>query len=356
MRAIETIKRLSAKAGECVALLCLLMICGCSSGNDEMPDNPANSDWNDADISIFLNGEYVGNASATFAFHSDSDSADMVLTGINPTENIELKVATSVYDKDGISFKGEQNVEDMRIIKVEGLYRPRPFYGGTSQKSMIKINVSYSVPNEITSRDITIPFEENYGFCYPMKVSLNQIFEDSCDYICKNINAELGRHLKSATFRFDENGKLAFSYVSADSKETKHTFRYWISLETEPNTRNKIINVAEGDRFYECLLNALTPPENRIVGNLLFLPHHDVAKLYVDDNIRQFVPSSSVITVLDELQYNIFPYFLSTLMTDRFWSEDEKRYLNCAREIAQVTFESPFGLTRSYSWALRYPR
>lgn len=325
-----------------------LFMFGCSS--DDKPESSFDFDWNNADISVFVNDIYVQNADVEFVSKSDSDSATMVLKGLNPVENIEIDVTKTRYDEDGIAFNGEQIIENRRGISVRGLYRPRAFYGGgANQSPMIKMNISYTIPNTIASRQFIIPFTEDNGFSYWETVITNREYIDSCKYICKRINTEIGKRLKSMTFRFGDNGQLSLSYITSESKEVKRNFRYWIGPEEWPRLGdNKIAYIENGGDFYKFILDALTPDENKSIGDILSLPHHEFARLSINETVSHYGEQASVLSIPDDLQFNIFPYFLATLKTDSNWSDEERKYLNCAQTMAKSFYNANY---LCYMWA-----
>lgn len=348
MKAIITLKTFGDRATIFVVIMLTLFMFGCSS--DDKPESYSDFDWNNADISVFVNGIYVQNVNVEFVSKSDSDSAIMVLKGLNPVENIEIDVTKTRYDEDGIAFNGEQIIENRRRILINGLYRPRTFYGGgANQSPMIKMNISYTIPNTIASRRFIIPFAADNGFSYWETVITNREYIDSCKYICKRINSEIGKRLKSMTFHFGEDGLLSLSYITSESKEIERTFRYWIGTEEWPRLGdNKIAYIENGDVFYKFILDALTPDQNKSIGDILSLSPHEFARLSVNQTVSHSGEYTLVISIPDDLQFEIFPYFLATLKTDSHWSDEERKYLNCAQTMAKSFYNANY---LCYMWA-----
>ncbi|MDE6532312.1 MAG: hypothetical protein K2M27_02105 [Muribaculaceae bacterium] len=350
MKTITTITKWNARiSGLGVALICALAMCGCHEDDVAMTDTQLpDVDWNDVEESIFLNGEYMRNASAQFVAIPGSDMTGLILSGIHPSETIEMEVTTSTRDNnEGIDFSGEQTIEGSRHIKVEGLYRPRHFYGGTSEKSsMMKMKVSYEVPN--STREYVISFNDKSGFCYKeiegsfpnSKPDVEQKSE-SCRSICKRINSEFGKHVKSLSFKFEDNGNMTLAYTSANREELSQTFRYWI----EPEQDYDRITVENGSSFYETLLNALTPADNRVIGDMLYLSQYESANLFV---AKENAIKSDEVIILDDLHHKIFPYLYVTLLTDGSWTSTEKTGFNTIEEMAKEAYPDNW---RSYRWA-----
>lgn len=329
-----------------VGMLCAFIVCGCQDEND-MPTTPLTDiDWNDVDGSILLNDVYLKDATAQFIAVSGSDSATIVLSGVHPTEKIEMEVATTRDGEGGITFVGEQTIENLRQLKVAGRYRP---YGGTSgYSSMIRIGVSYSVPNKISSSEFVIPFNENSGFRYHYDSCWNPSREeiDSCEFIIGRINPELGRHLKNLSFKFGNDGNLTFSCTNSKSVVTKQTFRYWIDEKELP--QRIVVNIENSELFYDFLLNSLTPDGNRIVGNILKFDTDSEARIHIVEKDNQI----DGIVILDDLHYKIFPYLYITLPTDKVWSDKEKDCFEAMERVARHSERlNSTNLWYSFGWA-----
>ena len=111
-----------------IGLLLTFIFYSCHSyDNDQLPlPQLTDAACNDAPTAIFLNDQRLADASVKFisSTESKSDSVRMVLSGVHPTDIIELDVVTRRSDGGFIQFEGERIFHNIRHIKVEGFYRP----------------------------------------------------------------------------------------------------------------------------------------------------------------------------------------------------------------------------------------
>lgn len=327
-----------------MVMLFACVLCSCHDDNDVSFSRLSDIDWNDTDGAITINDEYLKDASARFISVAGSDSATIVLSGVHPTEEIEMNVATTPGEYGDIIFRGEQTVEDVRHLKVAGRYHP---YGGTSgYSSKVRVVVTYTVPNKISSKEITMPLNGTSGFRYHYDSYWHPSQEevDSCEFIIGRINSELGRHLKNLSFKFGDDGNLTFSYTNSKSVETQQTFRYWID-EKELSQRT-LVNIDNSELFYEFLLNSLTPVENRIVGDLLRFDNNENVRLQIDENDSQ----GDGVVILGDMHYKIFPYLYTTLPTDNVWTGKEKDCFDAMERVARHS-DGSYISKRLYSFA-----
>lgn len=345
MESIVRIKKWNDKATRVIITLsCALILCACQDDGDVSVPGVPDFDWNDVDGAVYVNDEYIKDATARFAAIPGTDSTAIVLSGVHPTEEIEVKMSTA-RDKDGnISFKGEQTVENVRNLSVAGKYMP---YGSSyGQMPLVRVVVTYTVTNDIAAKEIAIPIDGNSGFrfyystyCHPSKSEI-----DSCQFIIGRINSELGRHLKTMSFKFTSDGQMTFSYTNSKSVESRQTFRYWIEEKDLP--LRTVVNIDGPGLFYEYLLNALTPAENRIIGDLLHFDSQEIVRIQIDESDNQ----NEGIVILGDLHYKIFPYLYTTLLTDNVWSDMEKDCFGAIERAAKFSIKNNESVFNSYTW------
>lgn len=330
MREFITFARWDGKAAMlCIALVCAWVVSGCRSDNDAPIPQLTDVDWKDAQVSVLLNNECLDDASARFVAIPGSDSVRMELSGVHPKEKIEIRVMTSLDNEGNITFKGEQEIANLRHLEVEGVYTPVPPHDGASGNSpIVRIDIAYSVPHRISSKEFTIPFNDRDGFCYrrdfgvyPQASPEYKSRADSCEFICKRINSELGRHVESIVFRFDDNGRMTFEAAKPGHVVQKESFRYWIS--EEGHFGDNVVNIENGVLFYECLLKALSPVERHGAIDIPHLSGSQVAGIFVQETKVVNFNIDKAIILMDDLNYKIFPYLYDTLLTDGAWTDKE---------------------------------
>ncbi len=307
----------------------MILLCGCNSDTDN-PSMPqlTDADWNEVYGAVFLNDECLKDASAGFEAIPGSDSVKMVLTGVHPEEGIELNVATATVANGDIMFEGEQSIEHVRHLKVTGLYRPKESQVGTAGNTpMLQVHVVYTVPGEISPVACNIKFTDGNGFrynrdlaTYPQAKPEASLRQDSCEFICESINSELARHIESVSFCFDANGQMSFAYNKSKSNEIVRTSRYWIS--GRDGDENSIVLIDNATDFYDALLEAMIPDENKVVGNMPYNPTGKAASLLVHKASKTNDPLE--VAIVDDMHSGIFTYLYNSLLTDRVWTDMEK--------------------------------
>lgn len=303
-------------------LICFLLtfiICNCNSEyNDPIIPQLTDDACKEANVAIFLNDERLTDASVQFTTSPDSSATRMVLSGVNPTDIIELDVMTTRNKAGFIIFEGEKIVNNVQSIKIEGFYRPY-------DTPLVRINISYMVLDKITSNTYEIPIEENSGLCYQKYSNMETASEsDSLRFICKRINSELAKHLKSIAFRFESDGTMNFEYTTTKQKEFKQSFRYWISKQDWRG--DNIIHIEQPNLFYECLLNALIPDENKTLGIFPYITQDSTATLFIHE-YHNYKLSKSIVLIGD-IHYMIYSYIYHFLPTNWIWTEEEKACFN----------------------------
>lgn len=328
------------------ATLCAVIACGCSDDNNTRLATLDDLDWNNSNASLLLNDQRIADASAKFTTVPGSDKATLTLSGVHPSEEIEMEVTTVSDGEGGTIFRGEQTVENLRDIKVAGRFRP---YGGTSgYPSTVRVVVTYTVPNDIATKEISIPINENSGFrfhyntfSHPSKEE-----EDSCEFILKKINTELRKNIRNLTFKFSEDGLLTLSYATAKSDSTR-SFRYWIERGDPSHSRPTMANIENSKAFFSHLLTALTPSENLIFDDFIQLAGNIPARIQIDESTGQ----SDGVIILGDFHYKIFPYLYTTLLTDGVWGEKEKACFGTMERAAKLCADHNDSSWISYCWA-----
>lgn len=302
-----------------IGVLLGLIIGSCNS-EDNHPltaHQLTDEDCNEAPAAIFLNGERLTNASVMFTSSPDAGSVTMTLSGVHPTEKIKLDVQTTSNEVGNILFNGELNTHNLYDIKIDGFYKPKSI----STLPLVRINILYTVPDEITSKTYTIPFDENSGFCYQKYSNMETSSQaDSLRFICNRINIELAKHLKSITFRFDTDGVMTFEYTDTKQVVNKHTFRYWISKQDWSG--DNIVHIEEPEMFYDCLLNSLIPEENRALATFPYSTEVSSATLFIHE-YHNYMYAQSIVLIGD-IHQKIYSYLYYLLLTDRRWTDEER--------------------------------
>lgn len=345
-----------------IGILMSLALCACDSKNE--PALPSNQltlvDWQKVDGRILLNDEILPYATAEFLEIPDSEKLTLKLHGVHPTEDIEMQVETTTDDDGDIQFKGTQTIDFIRSFYVKGLYKSSQSDMATTGKPSFEISINYSVPYFPNQNYQGIKFDDNNGFryvrelgVYPMSKVDIEAQRDSCDFICKSINSELQKKLKSLTFNFDLKGKLTLSYIDSELEEFSQTFRYWRRYE---GISGKIITEVENaNLFYETILTALgfhiTADIAANLNDFLSTLPDNICSLLLDGDQVKF---TGMVVFLDAIHYHIFQYFKSQFMGSGIWGKAENDYINLMYSSARGSFwDSPdmmVGL-RSYRWA-----
>lgn len=354
---IMTSGKRGGKGALLTSVLLTLALCGCGSDNDDVVfvSKLTDAEWGNVKGAIFLNDEVMKGATARFDEIPGSDSVRMVLSGLHPEEDIEMNVAAVRDDNGNIAFEGEQTVWNVRELRVKGIYSPEESLTGTmGTKPMVRVNVTYTVPNKIFSGTYTIRFDDdNGGFryfpergTYPgSKPPTSPTPSDSCKFICDRINSELAGHLKSLSFAFDGNGQMTLAGETSGSGKSVRTFRYWVGTE---NSRD-YIHIDSIALFYESLLNVLAPAGNRIPPNIQYNRERKSAILFIRNDVDKY--ENSVVTLVDEMHNGIFPYLYYMLPTDGAWTAKDKDCFNTMiKKARRLDPESP-GFYYTFSWA-----
>lgn len=336
-----------------IYLIIALAISSCDSNDvDNMFSDLSNVDWDQVDELVVLNNEIINGASIEFVEVPDSDALVLKLHGVHPYETIEMEV-TAARDKQGnILFQGEHAIEDIRSINVNGIYIPTQMAEGmNTAKSSAKINISYTVPSPLLEMSHTIPFNEDSGFCYipdegtyPLATVDVEAQRDSCRFICKQINSEIGKNLMLLNFKFDNQGKMRLSLVTTNYQEYSKEFRYWISK--GKLTNKKYIEIENADSFYESIFNTIGLDMNQ--SNYEF--SYNVAHLYIEE--RQRKPKSRIV-ILDKIHNEIFIDFYRFFSECGIWTENEKKYIDLMRNKCNWSYSTPGHIVdfEYYRWA-----
>lgn len=331
----------------------------CDSDNsDIVPQNPlTNIDWQEAKGCISLNGEILHNATAEFHENSDSNDITLVLHGVHPCDDIDVSVKTVNNDEGNIRFNGTQLIDNVGIIKVDGLFNCSLDDKGAVVEPSVSIDITYMLPN-ISYISMTIPFDESSGFSYvrdpgvyPMATVDNEAIQDSCEMICQNINSELSKSLKSISFDFDSQGKMRLSYITRNLYEYSQVFRYWLKI--EKSSCKKIIEVENADQFYQKVFNAMNLDITDDMKEFMQSLPYNIARFNIE---RQDSELSGMVVFLDEIQYEIFPYFNRQFSENGIWDNNKKDYLDLIYAITKDMCKgSPEHILNasSYRWALK---
>lgn len=335
----------------------MLLIGGCKNEQEISLSNIEDANSSDVPTVVYINNEQIKDASVQFTEIPGTDSVNLVMTGVHPTETISLKAVTSRDDNGRILFSGEESVKSFYInqkgfrhLKVEGCFitpeSPVTLY---QTNSSVKINITYTVPQIPDTKKYYIPINETSGFHYNHDfqhrhaITENQIASrmDSCEFISQRINSELSKHLKSIAFSFENNGNMTFEYTTSNQQVIKQTFRYWMRMD---GCNNYIMDIEKPSSFYESILNAMTPVSNRsIFETLSYESENKTATIYINDYITNIFKG---IAITYDFQHKIFPYLQLILPTDNGWSESEKKYLTAIEREAKNLYPSH----DNYTW------
>lgn len=325
-----------------IGMLLTFIICSCHSEDTDTLPLPqlTDEDCKEATAAVFLNGERLADASVFFTKEPESGSFRMELSGVHPADKIELEVATTRSDGGFILFEGEHIVDNLRHMKIDGFYRP--------YSPLVRVNISYMVPDEITSKTYTIPFEENSGICFQKYSNFETSSEaDSLRFICNRINSELSKHLKSIAISFESDGRMTFEYTNSKQEKSKQSFRYWISKQAWSG--DNIIHIEQPDLFYNFLLNAMIPDENKTLGNFPYIAKDSTATLFIHE-YHNYEFSKSIVLAGD-IHQKIYSYLYNFLLTDGTWTDEEKA---CFRLMVRKTDYFCRALPevyQAYTWA-----
>lgn len=333
------------------ALVMALLISGCSS--DEPVEDPSSRlpyiRPDETSLSISLNEEQLTAASAYFTATPLSDEVRLVMKGVHPSEKIDLAV-TATFDKEGnIVFEGSEYMENLREIHVTGQYTR-----SESGENVLDIDVTYTVPGANSSREYVIPFDGHNGFLYnrdpgqyPMCKWDIEGQRDTCQSICKTINSEVARELKSLSFKFENNGRLTLSSTDHDLNVTSQSFRYWLRTVS----RDTLVNVENPALFYDFILNALNLNKKTAPDQYSYVPEYETAEIYVEGTtyLNNFKFNSSVV-IRDDLRHKIFSYVRDKYQDCDTWGDRERRFLNTMETVARRNYDGRNYSMPIYEW------
>lgn len=311
-------------------MLCAFALSGCQSSDEMSMPQLTDANWNEVQGSITLNNEYLEGASAEFAAIPGTDSVSLKLSGVHPTEIIEMNVATTRTDEGDIAFEGKQFTKYTRELTVNGLYtRVSPDMGATA-KSSVKIDIEYNVPIQNIHRTYYIDFNGDSGFryireagTYPMAKVDIEGQRDSCEYISRIINTELAKNLRAFSLELGYNGQMTLTYTTSDSEKREQDFRYW--MRTEKISGNYIFEVENPGLFYDCVFRAFNLTNTPLYQTQPYVAENDIASLYLwaNDDYRD-----RKIIFLDDIHHNIFKYINNSFQEKGLWSIYDKRYID----------------------------
>lgn len=304
--------------------LCVIALCACSSDNPvEAPVRLTDVDWKETTAAIYLNEECLENASVKFIEIQDTDSVTMILSGVNPTETIQMEVATA-RDKDGnIVFNGKKTDYET-IITVDGVWQFENSVAQAFANSTVTVNISYRLAYNTLIPNYYVAFDGNRGLRHIRDKGYYPLIDpvviegqrDSCEYICRVINKEFAKSLSSLSINLGPSGILTVKYTTPREQEYEQQFRFWVR--TVPFVNKNIIEVEDPERFYDFLFEALD-----LTGNK-YVPESEVASIHVEmdgyyDRTR--------IMILDDLHYRIFGYINNSFAEKGLWEFYDRRYI-----------------------------
>ena len=171
---------------------------------------------------------------------------------------------------------------------------------------------------------------------------------DSLMSLCDQINAKLAEHLKSIEFRFRSDGKMDFEYSDTDERIFCKSFRYWISSQTR--SKDKVILIDQPYLFYDFLLNALIPEENKALGIFPFLTDDQAVTLFLHEYFNQ--EFSNTVVLIGEFHHSICSYLYNLLPTDRSWTAMERdSFRLMSRQTELFAQKDDPALYQYYTWA-----
>lgn len=356
----ELINRKSRAGWMATIMIMTLLMSACSS-EEGVVENPVDQlkdlRFKDMHYSVSLNGEELPDAFGYFVSVPLTDTVKLVLKGVHPTEKLDIPVSATRDMEGNIVFEANDSVKNIRHFHVSGVYRRNE---AEPDKSSMKVEVTYTVPNSVTSEKFEIPFDGRNGFCYnrdfgqyPMSKWDIEGQRDTCEWICNRINAELVKDIKMLSFSFSERGEMTVSRTSAANEVSSRTFRYWLN-EGYDDERNLYVDIENPELFYDFLHAALGI--NVPSGSVSYLPEGDytTAEIYIDkvgevnNYSRRF---SQSVVVRDNLRYNIFSYFRDKYDGDASWTDKERRFLNTMIGVAKRNYSGRIGREGNYEWA-----
>lgn len=344
MNAILNNTRRNKKMAKMMAwTLCAFALSSCQNSDEISMPQLTDANWDEVQGSITLNKEYLEGATAEFAAVPGSDSVCLKLSGVHPTEIIEMKVATTGNDEGDVIFEGNQLTKYTRDLKVNGIYKPASHDMTATAKSTVKIDIEYNVPIQNIHRTYYIDFNGDSGFryireagTYPMAKVDIEGQRDSCEFISRIINTELAKNLRAFSLELGYNGQMALTYTTSDSEKHEQDFRYWIR--TEKISGNYIFEVENPGLFYECVFRAFNLKDTPLYQTQPYVAENDIASLLLlaDDDYRD-----RKIIFLDDIHHNIFKYINNSFQEKGLWSLYDKRYIDLLYSGAHHAEDTP---------------
>lgn len=349
-----------------LGLICSLVLIGCSS-DDVIVDNPLDDLTEfrvfEPTYSIYINKEELPYACAYFVKDSVVDQVKMVLLYVHPTDTIEIPVTATRSADGSILFEGEQLIENIRHLKVEGKYSGRSVQSEeNTARPYLTANISYEVPNEMFNKDYLIPFDGHNGLCYnrnvehyPVPVYDNDAQRDSCELICKKVNAALADYIQSMTFKFGKNGILTVEIpVSANPGQYIMTYRHRARFWLRYDNGTPIVNFENPRRFYQTLLEASLLPFNDLALSKCYIPefYNTPGELYLETNDKNTDSQFDTAIVLrDMIQYSFFSMLKDRVNSREQWSDSDLRHLETMEKICNRAYSDKENPVAGYDWA-----
>lgn len=334
---MNKLKRIiESQGGETMLLICFLLsltFAGCSSDDGPLFPNPTDTDYDKVEMLIFVNKEYLPDASARFIEIPGSDSIRLELYDVYPNDTICMNLATTHDERRRTVFSGEYEVKGQQTsniylreisvvnFKVDG-YVSGP--ASSFQPNKVRIDISYTVPDMIANERFLIEFGDNDNEDSGFRPDKSYTRLDSCNFICQRINSEIGRLIKSFCITCRPDGHLTCEYIAADGSSHSRDFRYWLRKDWY---FNDVIEIDDAVSFYAFFLEAITPKAN--LGHLEAIPYQPdgrTAGLVVN---KRWSLTTKGITFLDSFRYKIFTYLRFTLPVDFSWTPYEIACFNC---------------------------
>lgn len=335
----------------CTVAMLACVTQGCSSESEIIQPKLTDESCRNSPSYVYVNDELITGASVRFYPIEDSDSVRMEIIGVYPDGNIEMNVATTgTDDKQRILFEGHQKMEGVRNLKVEGFYLPKTSsYSSLAYPPTVNVKITYTVPEGIASTEYTVYFNEWNGINYSPFTNIDR---KEIWTLLSKLNSEIGKRIKSITFRFEENGQMEFEYTTQTLETFSQTFRYWI--DGTPLADHRVVRIENAPLFYKSLYDALLPSENRDMWGLPHIPEYPTASLYIG-RTSNYYPDNPIV-LLDDIHAKIFQYLYYLLINENTWTDLEnlafKRLASLAESyIRDINTHYPNVSYELYTWA-----
>ena len=112
---------------------------------------------------------------------------------------------------------------------------------------------------------------------------------------------------------------------------------------------DNIIHIEQPDLFYDCLLNALIPDENKMLGTFPYIAQDSTAVLFIHE-FHNYEFSKSI-ALAGDMHQKIYSYFYNFLLTDRTWTEEEKACFRLMDSMTEHFCHTLPEVYQSYTWA-----